>query len=138
MELPLVAPSTVLAEPWQGPLTRLLASEGFSLSDLKILGLRRPFFGQAPRSLFMNVSGARFGAVEEDEVYSKPARRFFKRVVTSLAAPRGLCHCGTASPGPVGNRRRVSSARGVPTMSGTSGVAPAGCSGTSGAARPRQ
>jgi tRNA pseudouridine13 synthase len=87
-QLPLVAPSTVLAEPWQGPLTRLLASEGLTLSDLKIPGLRRPFFGEAPRSLFMSVSGARFGAVEDDEVYSKPARRFFKRVVT-LELPRG-------------------------------------------------
>ena len=55
MEIPLLAPKSELAEPW-GPFAQgTLDAEGVALADLRIPGLRRPFFGEARRPLLARV-----------------------------------------------------------------------------------
>ncbi|MCC6132851.1 MAG: tRNA pseudouridine(13) synthase TruD [Acidobacteria bacterium] len=88
LEIPLVSPGTGLEPPWGDVLCRLLASEGISQKDLRVPGLRRPFFGEALRPLFLTARNTVFSALEEDELYSTPARRFFARRL-EMDLPRG-------------------------------------------------
>ncbi len=52
MIVPLLAPKTALEGPWAGAARAALEAEGIDASKLRIPGLRRPFFGEAPRPLF--------------------------------------------------------------------------------------
>ncbi len=88
MDVPLLAPDTVLSPPWAGPVTRVLQKEGIRQEQLRIPGLRRPFFGQAPRSLTIDAANVQLGHVHLDEMSSKPDDKKFKRTVT-FDLPRG-------------------------------------------------
>ncbi len=54
--VPLLARGSVLAPPWAEAADRALESEGIRVDDLRIPGLRRPFFGEALRPLFVEAS----------------------------------------------------------------------------------
>ena len=86
LELPLLARKTVLAEPWKEAAEATLAEEQIALADLQIPGVRRPFFGEEPRTLFFTTTGFELGAPEADETAAGPNRK--KRVV-SFALPAG-------------------------------------------------
>lgn len=78
LDLPLLAPGTELREPWAGAVMETMREEGIEQASLRIPGLRRPFFGEAPRRLFVRAEGFVIGAPEEDELGSNPDRRKLK------------------------------------------------------------
>src|SRR5262245_45031895 len=53
LDLPMLAPDTTLAEPWRAAAEAVLKREEIALTDLRIPGLRRPAFGEAPRPLLV-------------------------------------------------------------------------------------
>jgi tRNA pseudouridine13 synthase len=85
LEIPLVAPETVAREPWGEDLEATLKAEGLTPAELKIPGLRRPYFGEAMRPLFVAASGFSLGAAEPDELSKSKARR----VEVRFDLPRG-------------------------------------------------
>jgi len=68
MQVPLVAPDTVPAEPWASDLQAALGAEKITLAELKIPGLRRPYFGEAMRPLFVEARGFEIGPAQADEL----------------------------------------------------------------------
>jgi tRNA(Glu) U13 pseudouridine synthase TruD len=64
----------------------VLEVEGLKPSDLKLPGLRRPFFGEAERPLFVRAEGFELSAREPDEMAQGRAR--IKRTVR-FDLPRG-------------------------------------------------
>ncbi|MDX2148765.1 MAG: tRNA pseudouridine(13) synthase TruD [Planctomycetota bacterium] len=86
VDMPVLAPSTELREPWGPFADRALRDEGLALADLRVPGLRRPFFGEAPRPLFARVERFRLGAVEPDELATS-AKRLKREAAFDL--PRG-------------------------------------------------
>jgi tRNA pseudouridine13 synthase len=52
MRMPLLGPSTALLEPWARAVSAVLSEEGIAAENLRIPGMRRPFFGEAERPLF--------------------------------------------------------------------------------------
>lgn len=91
VEIPVFAPETTLAEPWARAAGQTLVAEGVQLTDLKIPGLRRPFFGEARRSVFVRAEGFSMSDAEPDEMAGGgPGRqsRRGKRTV-SFDLPRG-------------------------------------------------
>ena len=78
--VPLLAPKTKPVDPWAGAVGEVLAEEGIALEQLKIPGLRRPFFGEAPRTLFVRAEGFVLGERETDDLDAGGRR--FKRVVS--------------------------------------------------------
>ena len=85
LDLPVLGRGTELREPWKAAAETVLREEGIaSLRALRLPGLRRPFFGEAPRPLFMKVRQFRLGPVEPDPL--APGRKL-RRV--SFALPRG-------------------------------------------------
>jgi tRNA pseudouridine13 synthase len=87
-DLPLLAPDTPLTPPWAGPATRILQKEGIRQDQLHIPGLRRPFFGSAPRPLTVDAPNVELGHVHPDEMSGTQDERKFKRTV-SFDLPRG-------------------------------------------------
>jgi len=85
LQLPLLAPDTAVQELWQEDLEAVLAAEKLSLAELKIPGLRRPFFGEVMRSLFVEASGFSIGAAVPDELSRSKARK----VEVRFDLPRG-------------------------------------------------
>ncbi|MDX2115390.1 MAG: tRNA pseudouridine(13) synthase TruD [Planctomycetota bacterium] len=86
LQIPLLARSTELREPWAGPARAALAEEGVSLEMLRVPGLRRPFFGEAPRTLFVRAAEFTLSSAERDEMDASGKR--FKRTA-SFELPRG-------------------------------------------------
>lgn len=86
LELPLPAPGTELIEPWKTAAEQVLADEGIALDQLRIPGLRRPFFGEAMRRLFVDAVGFEISGAHSDE--TETAERRFKRMI-SFDLPRG-------------------------------------------------
>ncbi len=84
--IPLFAPETALEDPWRSSAEAVLAGEGIALGDLRIPGLRSPYFGEVSRPLFVDALEFVLGPVETDES-SAGARRFKRFVRFSL--PRG-------------------------------------------------
>lgn len=86
IDLPLLASDTVARQPWSGAAREALKELGISQEQLKIPGLRRPFFGEAPRQLFVRAERYVAGAPEPDELDDRPNR--LKRTL-SFDLPRG-------------------------------------------------
>lgn len=84
--LPIPAASTTPAPPWAHALAAALEAEHLSLTDLKIPGLRRPFFGEAPRPLFAAATDFSMSPPEPDDLASTPKR--LKRTLT-FNLPKG-------------------------------------------------
>lgn len=87
LNLPLPAPETQPAEPWGPDLLSILEREGLTLERLKIPGLRRPFFGEAPRPLFVTAAAFALGDPEPDDL-AGPHSKSMKREVR-FDLPRG-------------------------------------------------
>jgi tRNA pseudouridine13 synthase len=86
MDLPILGRDDALVEPWRDAAQSVLAEEGIATSELRIPGLHRPWFGSAPRTLFMVADDFAAAAPEVDELQPK-ARRFKLRLAFTL--PRG-------------------------------------------------
>ncbi|MFA4948504.1 MAG: tRNA pseudouridine(13) synthase TruD [Candidatus Krumholzibacteriia bacterium] len=84
--IPLFSPETALEDPWRSSAEAVLAGEGLALSDLRIPGLRSPYFGEVSRPLFVDALEFVVGPVEADE--SRTGARRFKRLVRFFL-PRG-------------------------------------------------
>lgn len=87
LSLPLPAPETRPAEPWGDDLLAILEREGLTLERLKIPGLRRPFFGEALRPLFVTAAAFSLGECEADDL-AGPRSSAMKREVR-FDLPRG-------------------------------------------------
>jgi tRNA pseudouridine13 synthase len=85
--MPLPGPTTALEEPWGEAMAETLAAEGIVVGDLTIPGRRRPFFGEAPRALFVEAGGCVIGRAEPDETAERPAKRSKRTLRFEL--PRG-------------------------------------------------
>ena len=86
MNLPLLAHNTELVEPWKGPAEEVFKEECIEVGELKIAGVRRPFFGEEPRALFFEAEQFKLGKPEKDDSAKDSKRR--KRVLT-FCLPRG-------------------------------------------------
>ncbi|MBX3378774.1 MAG: tRNA pseudouridine(13) synthase TruD [Phycisphaeraceae bacterium] len=85
LELPLLAKNSDLLDPWKEIYERVLAAENITVADLRVKGLKRPFFGEAQRKLFVEVKNWSLSKPEPDEL-SKGGLR--KRTAT-FDLPRG-------------------------------------------------
>lgn len=88
LDLPLLAPKSILTPPWDAAAAATLAQEGLTLDQLKIPGLRRPFFGEAPRRLFVIAMSFTMTPPEPDPLVSTPTRPRLCRTV-SFELPKG-------------------------------------------------
>lgn len=89
LDLPLLSPRTKLVEPWGDAARDVLASEGVEQSKLRVGTLRRPFFGESPRKLFIDATEFSLGEIEHDELGPREGNeRRCKRVLT-FVLPRG-------------------------------------------------
>lgn len=84
--IPLFSPRTALHEPWKDEAGAVLAEEGIALRDLRVPGMRTPYFGEVPRRLFVEALEFSLGPVEADES-TEGAERLKRRVRFFL--PRG-------------------------------------------------
>jgi tRNA pseudouridine13 synthase len=84
MIIPLLSPKTKLEGPWALAAQAVLKREHIGLSDLRIPGLPRPFFGEAPRRLMVEASGFFLTRPDQDQ----RNRRLFQRRV-EFELPRG-------------------------------------------------
>ncbi|MCL4742088.1 MAG: tRNA pseudouridine(13) synthase TruD [Phycisphaerales bacterium] len=82
--LPLLSRRTRLEGAWAEAASAVLHGEGLTLDDLRIPGLRRPFFGEAPRPLFVEADAFGMSPAVADEL---TRGRF--RVTVSFDLPRG-------------------------------------------------
>jgi tRNA pseudouridine13 synthase len=84
VELPLLAPKTVLHEPWGPAAASVLEEVGLKLEDLKIPGMRRPFFGEAMRPLFVPAGGFAMDPAAPDDLTPGRTKRTLR-----FTLPRG-------------------------------------------------
>lgn len=84
LEVPLLARKTILAQPWAGAARRVLEREGISTQDLRVPGVDRPFFGEAPRRFLIDAADVSISAPSPDPLSPK---RFCCEATFSL--PRG-------------------------------------------------
>lgn len=84
--LPLFGPETQFEAAWADDADAVLAEESVRVEDLVIPGLRRPFFGEAPRSLFVRVEGFAQEKPVPDS-FDRTGKRFARTLRFSL--PRG-------------------------------------------------
>lgn len=84
LDLPLPAPGTQPREPWFIPMRDALAAEGITTADLRIPGLAKPYFGEAPRRFIVVVQGLRVLAPEPDDLTAGRLKR-----LVSFDLPRG-------------------------------------------------
>lgn len=82
--LPLLSRRTRFEDAWADAASAVLREQGLTLNDLRIPGLRRPFFGEAPRRLFVDASNFELTQTEADDL--SPGRL---RVTVSFDLPRG-------------------------------------------------
>lgn len=68
LELPLLARNSELLDPWKQTYERVLSSEGIAVADLRVKGLKRPFFGEAQRRLFIEAKNWSLTKPEPDEL----------------------------------------------------------------------
>lgn len=86
--MPVLAKGSVLAEPWGRFANEALKAEGITIDQLTIPGLRRPFFGEADRPLFVEATDFALGAWEADEEAPDNSSKGLKRHVV-FDLPRG-------------------------------------------------
>jgi tRNA pseudouridine13 synthase len=84
--IPLFSRETALREPWSAAAGSVLEEEGIALRDLRVPGLRTPFFGEVDRALFVEALEFSLGPLEADESVGEAGR--FKRRARFLL-PRG-------------------------------------------------
>lgn len=82
LDLPLLGYKTELKEPWAAAATTVLSAEGITTAQLRIPRVRRPFFGEEPRRLFVLASKFSASTPEADG-----QGRFCRTV--SFELPRG-------------------------------------------------
>jgi tRNA pseudouridine13 synthase len=104
--IPLFAPGTALEDPWRSSAEAVLAGEGIALGDLRVPGLRSPYFGEVSRPLFVDAREFVLGPVEADE--SSAGVKRFKRLLRFFL-PRGSY--GTVLLGALGSPGAQSSFR---------------------------
>lgn len=71
--VPLLGPTTALEEPWGSCARAALEAEGIGTASLRIPGVRRPFFGEAPRPLLGRVDRFSLSTTQPDEL-GRPGR----------------------------------------------------------------
>lgn len=86
IDLPLLARKTELVAPWKDAAEAVLKEEGIEVSELQIPGVRRPFFGEEPRSLFFTAEDFTLGKPEYDDSASDKKR---KKRTLKFKLPRG-------------------------------------------------
>jgi tRNA pseudouridine13 synthase len=86
LDLPLLGRDSPLLPPWQHAAETVLREEGITTVDLRVPGLRRPYFGQAARRLFVDAAGFSLSQPEAEEPGNKPLR--LRRLLT-FDLPRG-------------------------------------------------
>ena len=86
LAVPLLSPKTKLADPWRAAAEETLAREGIAIEELRVPGIRSPYFGDIPRRLYAEASGFSLGPPEPDET-AAPARGMLRRLRFTL--PRG-------------------------------------------------
>ena len=84
--IPLFSANTRLAEPWKAAAEETLREEGITVHDLRIPGLRRPDFGEAPRAWAAEATGFEMDPPAPDDL--SPGRQRLKRTVR-FVLPRG-------------------------------------------------
>ncbi|MBL9148885.1 MAG: tRNA pseudouridine(13) synthase TruD [Phycisphaerae bacterium] len=84
LTLPLLAPSSTIEPSIAAAVEATLADEGIALADLRIPGLRRPFFGDAPRPFLVEAERFDLSVPGTDEYAPKRLRR-----TARFALPRG-------------------------------------------------
>jgi len=84
LDLPVLGRDTALGEPWRAAAEETLAEEGITTALLRIPGLRRPQFGEAPRRLFVSATGFEMAPPEKDD---QGPRRL--KVTLRFDLPRG-------------------------------------------------
>jgi tRNA pseudouridine13 synthase len=82
LDLPLLGYKTELREPWAAAASAVLAEEGITTAQLRIPRVRRPFFSEEPRRLFVLASKFAVSAPDAD------GQGRFARTVT-FDLPRG-------------------------------------------------
>lgn len=86
MVLPLFAPDTSFEPAWAAEAAAVLDEEGLTMEGLRIPGLRKPYFGEAPRRLVVRAEGF----VQEKPVpdtFDRTGKRFARTLRFQL--PRG-------------------------------------------------
>jgi tRNA pseudouridine13 synthase len=68
MSVPLLGPRTALEGEWGAAAARVLAVDGIGAADLRIPGLRRPFFAEAPRALVACAERFEMSSPEADDL----------------------------------------------------------------------
>ena len=86
LEVPLLGRYSQLSELWKPAAEMVLDREGITTANLRIPGLKRPFFGEAPRRLFIEAMSLALGNPQKDED-DRSGKRFRRRLVMDL--PRG-------------------------------------------------
>ena len=81
--MPVLGPKSELREPWGMAAAGTLAEEKVKLEDLRIPGMRRPYFGEADRALFVVAEGFEMSGPEKDEM-SAGGKRVKRTVRFSL------------------------------------------------------
>ncbi|MBY0307170.1 MAG: tRNA pseudouridine(13) synthase TruD [Phycisphaerales bacterium] len=82
--LPLLAPSVDLVPPWGDAARAVLAEFKLTTAELRIPGLKRPFFGAADRNLIAEASSFSMSPPEPDDLTPKRVRR-----TVAFDLPRG-------------------------------------------------
>jgi len=85
LDLPLLARNSDLLDPWKETYERVLATEGVTVADLRVKGLKRPFFGEAQRKLFVEVMNWSLSEPEPDEL----SKGGLRKRTASFDLPRG-------------------------------------------------
>lgn len=86
MVLPLLSRRTELRPEWSWAVRQVLDEERLEQDRLRIPGLRRPFYGEAPRPLFVLAEAFELGRAERDDMDDR-AVRLMRRARFNL--PRG-------------------------------------------------
>lgn len=71
LDVPLLAKKSELLPPWRDAAERVLHREQITLADLRVPGLDRPFFGEAPRRLAVDATNASISPRENDDLTPK-------------------------------------------------------------------
>jgi len=84
LNLPLLGHKSELQEPWRQAAENVLASEQLTTDQLRISGVRRPFFGEVQRTLFVAAAHFELSAPQKDETVKGRLKR-----VLAFDLPRG-------------------------------------------------
>jgi tRNA pseudouridine13 synthase len=93
LDLPLLGYKSELAEPWKAAAEAVLAEEGTATTELRIPGVRRPFFGEVPRPFFVAAANFALEKPVPDETVPPPPKGSLKALrhkrAASFELPRG-------------------------------------------------